>query len=41
MGLTPGRLIGWALAAILVAIAAGCILTVLGVSYEVMRGVVH
>lgn len=37
--MSPGRLIGWSLAAILVTIAVGCVLTVAGVGFEVVRGV--
>lgn len=37
--MSPARIIGWSVATILATIAAGGILTVLGVAYEVMRGV--
>lgn len=35
---SPARLIGWSAAIIAATIAAVCILTVIGVSYEVLRG---
>lgn len=37
--MTPMRLIGWSLAAIVTCLALGLLLAVLDVGYEVLRGV--